>query len=176
MQIITTKTRPLTRQAITADGDCIVDVVMATFRNLEALFDLAILNNTSIDAEPGAGAYLVLPTLVFDVAKSNNVTRIALLDKSVKARAMQAFVDIAMQEAGSVESLFEVAVLNGLSITEKLTIGNAYLKPVIALQDIVKVFKGALKPASDDEVPNPELPGGKSGIGYWGIEIDFEVQ
>ena len=76
-----------------------------------------------------------------------------------RVEPQQTLVDLAMQDAGHVESLFEVAQLNGKGITEALTPGEVYIKPAVRDASIVKVFSGegklpvygskTIKPASE---------------------------
>lgn len=97
----------------------------------------------------------------------------------------QTILDLSMQELGSVEYMFEVAMANGLSITDKLAAGNDILIPVIETTSREKETARILqqkrnKPASDDDEPENQLP--PSGIGYMKIinpaspsSIDFIV-
>ena len=48
----------------------------------------------------------------------------------------QTIFDIAIQELGSVEGAFALAVLNGISITDELTSGHELLLPVTSNKSI----------------------------------------
>ena len=83
----------------------------------------------------------------------------------------QSLLDIAIQETGSIENIFEIAYHNGLSITDELAVGYEVDIPA----DIDKSMKTVnyfsnleLKPASE---PEPK----KGGIGYMAVRIDFIV-
>lgn len=90
----------------------------------------------------------------------------------------QSLLDISVQHTGTVENCFEIAVANGLSVTEELTPGVQLIIP-----ESVKVNKEVLnyytskniRPAtaitkSGDYEQKPE------GISYWIINQDFIVQ
>lgn len=93
--------------------------------------------------------------------------RVQLLDN-------QRMIDIAMQELGDVERIFEIAIMNGSSITDDFAPGDVLEVPLYnsAQVGIISVLKAtSLKPASAfDELLNTIPPG---GIGYMKIERDF---
>ena len=66
----------------------------------------------------------------------------------------QTIFDIAIQELGSVEGAFALAVLNGISITDELTSGHELLLPVTSNKSIANYYMNKeIKPAtSDNEV------------------------
>lgn len=51
-------------------------------------------------------------------------------------------VDLAIQDAGSMEALFQVAERNGHGITSDLIPGDEYIKPDVREISVVKVFTG----------------------------------
>lgn len=84
----------------------------------------------------------------------------------------QAIVDISMQEFGSADYVFDIAVLNGMAITDRLTAGSQLMLPVINNTTLEKEISLLLKkrmnsPASDDNDPPNQLP--PTGIGYMRI-------
>ena len=98
----------------------------------------------------------------------------------------QSLFDLAVQTSGSVEAVFDVAELNGLSVTDALIAGSVIetryvvetrcIASVSVNQPIADYYaKNGLKPATDatDEAMN-ELR--DEGIDYWAVEVDFIVQ
>lgn len=87
----------------------------------------------------------------------------------IKTLETQSLLDIAIQEGGGIESLFDLALKNDLSITEKLTPGQNLITPVITNVDTQNYYRIAgLKPATDvGEI--------EQGIEFWYIEYDFIV-
>lgn len=95
--------------------------------------------------------------------------------KSVRVLATQTLLDIAMQELGDYSRAMELAVLNGLKITDTLTAGTTLQVP-----EYDKVNRHLVNLFSDDsnkpgtgftEIENAVL----QGIGYWRIENNFRV-
>lgn len=88
----------------------------------------------------------------------------------------QALVDVAMQYCGNAEKQFEVAELNGLSITEDIIPGTSLFVPDLEIEN-KKVFAAfndnQLWPASKEEDWDGNL---LDGIDYWIIEEDFIIQ
>ena len=90
----------------------------------------------------------------------------------------QSLLDIAVQHTGTVESVFAIAVANGLSLTDDLESGEALnLEPTTINQnkDILNYYQSKkLQPAT-----GVSHTGGSSlqlqGIGYWVIQTDFKV-
>ena len=96
--------------------------------------------------------------------------------KQVKIEHGQTQVDIAIQELGDIERLFEIALLNDKRITDDLPAGSFIQVPDYDLRkrDIVNVFKLPVnKPASGVALINGEPQ--PEGIEYWGIEMDFVI-
>lgn len=91
----------------------------------------------------------------------------------------QMLIDIAIRYFGTVEALVELAVLNGISITEELVPGQTLELPNIdyGFQEVVAFFKVNKKqPATALTQDNNEIIEGDSGIGFWIIEDNFIVQ
>lgn len=86
------------------------------------------------------------------------------------AEPHQALIDLAIQQGGSVETLFEVAQRNQLGITDDITSGTDYANPDVADVQVIKVFNDQLKPAS--AIINTVRQG---GIDYMQISNDFKV-
>lgn len=160
-------------QVIKANGESsFIEYAIAQYGNIEAAFDLALSNGLSADSVPVLNSNVSVPIL--EIRKQKNAFKRSLKPayKYVKAGGDQGLIDLALQEAGTVEGIFEVAFLNGLSITDDLVPGNEYLKPAIQVQKIVDLFANTHKPSSNGYNELTEQP---EGIDYWYIENNFIV-
>lgn len=87
----------------------------------------------------------------------------------------QTLFDLALQGTGSVLSVIEIALANGMGITDelvpaekiKIDQGNYYLK------DIVDYFNGKQHHLATHTSMDNIGPSG--GIGLWILEVDFQV-
>jgi hypothetical protein len=107
------------------------------------------------------------------------VTNLQIVDKQTKVMPGQTLLDLAMQQLGSIEAVFALALLNNMSITNDLTAGgviNYSLTPYSPR--ILKVYTdNGYKPASGLNIPGGgAMPILLSGISYWAIEYDFVVE
>lgn len=93
----------------------------------------------------------------------------------------QSLLDFAIQHTGSAQNAFEIAMANGISITDQLTAGTELTVPesVVMDVDIRNYYQSkAIQPATAittfiiDGEPETEL----EGISYWAIYDDFIVQ
>jgi hypothetical protein len=82
----------------------------------------------------------------------------------------QTVVDYAVQNSGTMESLFEVAILNGVSITEDIAPGTIMLAPVVEKKTVEFYNKNAVDITTSQT--NEASPG---GIGYMQIGASFKV-
>jgi len=96
--------------------------------------------------------------------------------KTIVVKSRQSVLDVAIQAHGSVESVIEFAILNGLSLTDELEAGtvvtvgteiNGKVKRFYDHNDIVPAT--AISKAEKNETISQE------GIEFWGIENDFIV-
>jgi len=90
----------------------------------------------------------------------------------------QTLIDITAQELGDLERVYEIAELNGLSLTDDLITGNAIMVPDADKSkiNITRLFADkANAPASVDDNFISENENNE-GIGYWIIENDFIIQ
>lgn len=94
----------------------------------------------------------------------------------VDVKKYQTLLDLAIQETGSLENVFDIAAAGNKAITDDIDTGTLELPEV--LETNIKVqdyFSGrAIKPATgitaEQEAACPF-----GGIGYMGIEINFMV-
>ncbi|MFA7448819.1 MAG: hypothetical protein WCY77_10305 [Weeksellaceae bacterium] len=86
----------------------------------------------------------------------------------------QSFLDMVLQETGSIEEALKMAVANNRSLTDDLKIGESIQGTKIINQKVVDFFTPEQKkPATawnkTQFVTKPE------GISFWAINVDFEV-
>lgn len=100
------------------------------------------------------------------------------VERKIKVKDGQTLADVALQYGGSVETMFEIASANGLSVTDEPADGAELRVPgQLSGADESVVRRYALRGVE----PATGLRGEGDvflrvgGIGYMGIEIDFEV-
>jgi len=157
-------------------GMTIPDAVIASAGSLEDLIAFCQLNGIGITDDLSAGETLQSTGLSYEPASS--ITNSQLITAPVKIMPGQTPPDMAIQMLGSLEALVELAVLNGISVTADLTIGellNYSLTPYS--QQVAQLYQvNGWHPASGLTIPGPGTPVLLSGIGYWALEYDFVVQ
>jgi hypothetical protein len=89
----------------------------------------------------------------------------------VTALQNQSLLDIAVQMAGSVEAIFDLAVANDLSVTDNPETGRELIEALPVNRDITAYYASRnIRPATavvwTDE---------GEGIEFWAVEIDFVV-
>lgn len=81
--------------------------------------------------------------------------------------------DVAVKEAGTIEALFELAVLNNISPTESLQAGTELTPAMEKNKRVINYFeRNGINPASSD-TGSAQVVG--RGIGSMMINIDFIV-
>jgi hypothetical protein len=86
-----------------------------------------------------------------------------------KVIAEQSLFDIAILVGGSIESVFDIAMQNNLSITGEMSAGQTVATSQIEGNQITDYYRvKGIMPTTG----SVDLPG---GIGYMGVEIDFAV-
>ncbi len=153
----------------------LLDAALATAGSLEDLFVLAMANGKSItdDLLPGED---LKPTGIIYKPSSSTINLVRETNQ-VQIMSGQTLIDLAMQETGSVEGVFQLAALNGLAITDELSEGANLKYPTKAVDRIVrKAFQdNKWRPSSAKTLPGQVLPATEEGIGFWIIEQDFRV-
>jgi hypothetical protein len=96
------------------------------------------------------------------------------MGQKITVRNNQTLLDIAIQEAGSIEAAIDLIEQNNLSITDQLTpASNLEFTESVSNVDIKSYFKGNnLRPATGLSLSGPEV---KSGISVWKIGVDFKI-
>lgn len=94
------------------------------------------------------------------------------------AKDRQTLLDIALQSGGHVETVLALAAANGLSVTDRLEEGRELTIPEPAEEGdarTVRLYRAhGIEPATEASAEDMSAcPYG--GIGFMGIEIDFEV-
>ncbi len=99
------------------------------------------------------------------------------MSTSVNTIQNQSLFDIVIQFTGQLSSIFEVAFLNGMSITDELTPGSKVLIPEYLLtNDIAQYLRiNGIKPATSPSVEAYDLVTGCQGIECWIIDVDFII-
>jgi hypothetical protein len=186
-------------------GQTLIDIALQELGDAERLFELAVLNNLEVtdtlpavllvpDVDPSKKKLVKLfanpmnkPASATGFSPGNDFwhftpdTRPVVYQpesaiKQVPVLPGQTLIDIALQELGDCEQLFELAKMNNISATDDLAAGSLVFVPDYSLdkKELVKLFANPMnKPASSRS--NITIPTGPEGIDYWGIEIDFVV-
>jgi len=94
----------------------------------------------------------------------------------VKVLPLQSLLDIAIQHTGAVESVFVIAVANGLSLTDDLPTGTEIKLPdsVNKDSDVLNYYTAKRLQPATAVIMLPEAER-LEGIGYWVIQTDFKV-
>ena len=88
----------------------------------------------------------------------------------------QSLFDIAIQSCGSAEAAFDLAVLNGVSLTDEVSTGVELVVPGVINKNIASYYANKmLFPATGFAEFGGVLPETQQGIGFWAIDIDFVV-
>ncbi len=88
----------------------------------------------------------------------------------------QSLFDLALQTAGSVEAMFDIAERNSLSVTDPLTAGSELVASDAVNKPVFEYYSvNGIKPATDATIAAMnELR--DEGIDFWALEVDFVVQ
>ena len=96
----------------------------------------------------------------------------------IKVLECQSLFDIAVMVCGSANAAFNIALENGISVTDTLTPGQELTIPddIILQRDVAGYFlkKNILPATAKTEEQYANTIGGE-GIEFWTIEQDFEV-
>ena len=87
----------------------------------------------------------------------------------------QTLLDVALETSGSVESVMELAILNGRSLTSELTDGEELISVGETESKVVERYRAeGVSPATEATVEDRmSMP--YAGIGLMAVGIDFEV-
>lgn len=156
-------------------GMSLADAALASAGSIEDLFSFARLNGFAITDTPQPGQELTGTGIVYRPSGTPSVAY--LMVKQVPVMEGQTIADLAIQQLGSIEALFDLAKLNGFGVTNVLFSGQLLdysLTPVD--QAVLKTYTdNGYKPASATTVAGQGQPDQLTGIDYWIIESDFIV-
>jgi len=86
----------------------------------------------------------------------------------------QSFLDKVLETTGSVENAFEMAILNGVSITDDVEIAQQVVAAKVSNKAVKSIFNEYSRPATAmKKRPNP--PGLGIGIGSMMIGVNFKI-
>lgn len=93
-----------------------------------------------------------------------------------EVRQGQSFLDMALQMTGSIDNAVALAVLNGRSLTDDLSVGQVLKEMPGGKQKVIDFFTPASsRPATDLTYSPVTLPEPQEGISFWVIRVDFTV-
>jgi hypothetical protein len=96
------------------------------------------------------------------------------MEAKLKIKPRQTLIDIAIQAGGTLDSLFEVASLNGVGITDDLEAGSLVVSPAVSVMHVADYFrKYKLFPASATTALSEVL---NEGVEFWTIGYDFKIR
>lgn len=93
---------------------------------------------------------------------------------SAKVYQGQSFLDKVIETTGDIENGFKMSILNGLSITDDVVIGQELKTTEVTLKSIVSIFNDNKRPATAITMEQMQEIESK-GIGYMRIGSTFIV-
>ena len=90
----------------------------------------------------------------------------------------QSLLDLALQHTGTIESIFELAMLNNLSITDDVVAGKVLTIPTETFtnNDILTYYIAKkIQPATSFSQEYKRISERQEGISKWAINLDFVV-
>jgi hypothetical protein len=147
----------------------ILDFALLQAGTVESLFDLALLNGVGITDDIMPGTVMAVPVKEYDLQPVTIEPR--QLEFGVKQlKLRQTVIDFTCQHAGTVESLFVVAQLNGVSITENVPKGSLLKVSPVKVKNVrFYLDRSGLDIITDQDGVTP------GGIGYMQIGTSFKV-
>jgi hypothetical protein len=92
----------------------------------------------------------------------------------VKVLNGQSLFDIAIQAAGSIEAVFDIALANGISITDELQPGTVLVIPAVLNRRIADYYRvNDIHPATEISANDATLL--HDGVEFWFLEYDFII-
>jgi hypothetical protein len=92
----------------------------------------------------------------------------------VKVLNGQSLFDLAIQVAGSVEAVFDIALANGISITDELRPGTVLTIPAVVGRQVADYYAAnGICPATALSASDEMLL--RNGVEFWALEFDFAV-
>ncbi len=181
----------------------LADIALRETGTVETMFDIATLNGLNVSDELIAGIEILVPVIEsekkvaeffrakefypaagYDTAELLPASGVDIIEVIIpKPTAIyvierQTLADLSVQITGSVDAMFDLAELNDLNVSDWLLPGMKLKIPEnISENDVNQFYKSnSLYPASGWTVTEQTEAETLSGIDYWAIEVDFEVQ
>jgi hypothetical protein len=86
----------------------------------------------------------------------------------------QSLFDLAVQEAGDIEAVFDFAGANAISITDELVVGTVLVVPAMVNKQVADYYRvNGINPATALNATDAGLM--HEGIDFWFVEFDFIV-
>lgn len=150
----------------------IIDRTVIGSKTVEALFDVALLNGIGITDDVAAATVIVFPNNEYDTP-AVVVKPLSQLGFTTRRfiKRHQKVTDFATQFAGTLESLFDVCMLNGIGITDEVAAGTE-LKVDAVDKEVIGFYETAVEDIVTNERGDIVLLG---GIGYMQIGSSFRV-
>lgn len=140
----------------------------------DRLADWLIKNNSTM----ATGGDVSEPTLLGTGTSTRIAIEYSAPERGYNVRDGQSLFDIAIQKLGSVEKAFDLAILNNITVTDKLASWQLINTDLdVDNVPLVEYFvKQGVIPATGKMPIVDNVEQELAGIGYWAIELDFEVQ
>jgi len=158
-------------------GENYFDALTRSNISIDYVFDVAAANGIDITELLSSGFVLDIPALTpvkehrLQQAKSIKATQ----QRNLTVGFGQNMFDKCIEICGNMQSLFDLAKANNLSITDTVTKESNLIPASISDSNMVRYyFKQNIRPATGNEVIAEAVTG--DGIGYWIIENDFIIQ
>lgn len=90
----------------------------------------------------------------------------------------QSLLDISLQHTGTAESVFELALANGLSLTDEISAGTflSFEEETPTEKEILNYYTAKkIHPATAFSVEDEQVLNQEEGISIWAINLDFQV-
>jgi hypothetical protein len=95
--------------------------------------------------------------------------------QNTKIKQGQSLFDATIETTGDVENVFSTALSNGVGITDDVEVLSSVKIEGSIKPPITGLFGRTHSPATSI-APNNSLGESNAGIGYWILEVDFQVK
>lgn len=93
-----------------------------------------------------------------------------------EVRQGQSFLDMALQMTGSIDNAVALAVLNGRSLTDDLSVGQVLKEMPGGKQKVIDFFTPENnRPATGWTYSNETIPSPQEGVSFWEINVGFLI-
>lgn len=156
----------------------IFDVAIQQYGNIQGVFNLIKDNDLNWSSTVEPGTELQIDDNVnytdYDPAHIQQQTRNQI--PLIAAEPNQNIFDVAIQQFGSIEGVFNFIKNNNISVSAQVKAGvNLNAQGEVIEKLVYNYFLPRQKPATGSEVKVDAVPI-YEGIDYWAIEVDFVVQ